>query len=330
MTRDGSRLFSVVMPAFNAASTIGRAVGSLQAQTCSDWELVVCDDGSTDSTADVVREFSSSDPRIRLISLKSNTGSAYKPRRCAVEAACGEWIVELDSDDTLSPDYLESARKAFCSSGADLLVSRMRAVGPDGGMRCLPAPCVETMPVAGRRLVKHTVDGWDIPLWLVCRKSILMDVYADGPEDASVFADEILSRRVLCRAPLAAFFEGEYRYSPDSTSVTSSVGPARFSFLRSDRCLLYWLKDEFGVGSEEYRMGCRRLFGGICEALLLLRKVVAREERRKCQLIIAEAWNDSAFSEARRYVRGYLGVISYLGPYALKTAIYVRERGKKR
>ncbi|MCM1096370.1 MAG: glycosyltransferase, partial [Terasakiella sp.] len=58
---------SVIMPAWNAAPYIGAAIDSLRAQTVADWELIVADDGSTDSTADIVAAASAADSRIRLL-----------------------------------------------------------------------------------------------------------------------------------------------------------------------------------------------------------------------------------------------------------------------
>lgn len=63
--------FSFIMPAYNAASVIGRAIESVQKQTFLDWKYVVTDDGSTDATAAVVGAYRINDPRIKLISQKN-------------------------------------------------------------------------------------------------------------------------------------------------------------------------------------------------------------------------------------------------------------------
>jgi teichuronic acid biosynthesis glycosyltransferase TuaG len=60
-------LVSIIMPAYNAEKYIAASIESVLAQTFSDWELIVVDDGSTDSTATVVQEFATSDPRVRYI-----------------------------------------------------------------------------------------------------------------------------------------------------------------------------------------------------------------------------------------------------------------------
>jgi len=97
------RRFSVVMPAYNAAKTIGESILSVQQQAHQDWELIVVDDHSSDNTADVVAQFERSDNRITLIRSENNYGVA-KARNQALSVAKGQYIVFLDSDDTSTSD----------------------------------------------------------------------------------------------------------------------------------------------------------------------------------------------------------------------------------
>ena len=60
-------MISIVIPAYNAAATVGRCLDSLLAQTYRDFELIVVDDGSTDSTAQIISAYAERDSRIRLI-----------------------------------------------------------------------------------------------------------------------------------------------------------------------------------------------------------------------------------------------------------------------
>jgi glycosyltransferase involved in cell wall biosynthesis len=101
--------FSIVIPAYNAASTIGAAIESVLAQTRGDFELIVVDDGSTDGTARSVEQYSSD--RIRLIR-QANAGQA-SARNTALKAARGEYVSLLDSDDLWLPTYLEEMAKAL-------------------------------------------------------------------------------------------------------------------------------------------------------------------------------------------------------------------------
>jgi len=97
-------LVSIVMPAYNAAQVIGEAISSVLAQTYSHWELLITDDGSSDATAVVVRQFG--DARIQLRQ-QSNQGVSAA-RNLGLDVARGEFITFLDADDALPPRSLEA------------------------------------------------------------------------------------------------------------------------------------------------------------------------------------------------------------------------------
>ncbi len=107
-------LFSVVIPTYNRAKLVRRAIDSVLAQTFHDFELLVVDDGSTDDTGTVVSAIG--DPRIRLVSLARNRGPAAA-RNAGIAAARGELVALLDSDDEYLPAFLERTRATL--AGAD-------------------------------------------------------------------------------------------------------------------------------------------------------------------------------------------------------------------
>jgi glycosyltransferase involved in cell wall biosynthesis len=96
--------FTVVMPAHNTASTVGQAIASVLAQTRTDLELVVVDDGSTDGTAEEARRFEF-DSRVRV--LQQDRGGAGAARNLAIAHARGRCVSMLDSDDLWLPTYLQ-------------------------------------------------------------------------------------------------------------------------------------------------------------------------------------------------------------------------------
>ncbi len=97
---------SIVMPAYNAEKFIAEAILSVQAQTYSNWELLIVDDCSTDDTAGIVERFAREDTRIRYYKQPENAGAA-KARNKAIEMAQGRYLAFLDSDDLWTPDKLE-------------------------------------------------------------------------------------------------------------------------------------------------------------------------------------------------------------------------------
>ncbi|MBY0402214.1 glycosyltransferase family 2 protein [Myxococcota bacterium] len=101
---------SVVLPVFNRAQVVARAVESVLGQSCEDFELIVVDDGSTDGTAERVGRYA--DPRIRMLPLSTNLG-ACAARNRGILAARGEIVCLLDSDDVYRADKLAIVRAHF-------------------------------------------------------------------------------------------------------------------------------------------------------------------------------------------------------------------------
>jgi O-antigen/teichoic acid export membrane protein/glycosyltransferase involved in cell wall biosynthesis len=109
-TDAGAPLFTVVIPAHNTAATIGAAIASALAQSLSDLEVIVVDDGSTDNTVSVARQYES-DPRLRVVSRER--GGPGAARNTALALASGRYVSMLDSDDLWLPTHLEAAARAL-------------------------------------------------------------------------------------------------------------------------------------------------------------------------------------------------------------------------
>jgi len=107
-------LISVVLPTYNRAPDLGRAIESVLAQTYPHFELIVVDDGSTDKTADVVLGIK--DDRIQFIRHSENKGAAFS-RNAGIRVGRGNYIAFLDSDDIWHPDKLEKQYKFLSESG---------------------------------------------------------------------------------------------------------------------------------------------------------------------------------------------------------------------
>jgi glycosyltransferase involved in cell wall biosynthesis len=108
-------LISVITPVYNVpAIWLGRAVGSVQAQTYRNWEICLCDDGSTneDTLAELDRIAAAGDSRIKVIRLRENSGISAATN-AAIDRADGEFVAFLDNDDELDPRALEANMRAL-------------------------------------------------------------------------------------------------------------------------------------------------------------------------------------------------------------------------
>ncbi|XKE47247.1 glycosyltransferase [Halomonas organivorans] len=122
---------SVITPMHNASKFISTNIESVLTQTYSDWELIIIDDGSTDSSAEIAEAFSLQDSRIQLIRLEGNNGAAVARNR-GIRLARGRYIAFLDSDDAWEPHKLESQLAFMKASEAALVFSAYRKVDEAG------------------------------------------------------------------------------------------------------------------------------------------------------------------------------------------------------
>jgi succinoglycan biosynthesis protein ExoO len=109
---------SVIVPAYNIAGYLERALDSALAQTMSDFEVIVVDDASSDATFEVASSVAARDARVRVLRNESNSGLSASRSR-AMHAARGEWIALLDGDDAWLPERLE--RMMAYASIADVI-----------------------------------------------------------------------------------------------------------------------------------------------------------------------------------------------------------------
>ena len=102
---------SVVLPAYNAAATLFRAVDSIRAQTFRDWELIVVDDGSTDGTGEWLDSIARTEPRLRV--LRRPHAGIVAALNAGLAAARGEFIARMDADDVSHPERLDEQSALF-------------------------------------------------------------------------------------------------------------------------------------------------------------------------------------------------------------------------
>jgi glycosyltransferase involved in cell wall biosynthesis len=120
---------SVIMPVYNGAFTLDRALRSVAAQEFTNWEIVAVDDGSTDATWPILQAWATKDHRLRIVRLDENRGIAAA-RNAAIEIARGELLTFLDRDDEYYPDYLGHVERL--APQADVLLFGYDYVYEDG------------------------------------------------------------------------------------------------------------------------------------------------------------------------------------------------------
>lgn len=115
---------SVVIPVYNGEATICRSIDSVLAQTLGDLEVIVVNDGSTDSTGELLKGYGD---KIEVITVVKNGGQG-RARNIAIERASGEYLGFVDADDTIEPEMFEKMYAAAKRSGAQIVQCAMRDI----------------------------------------------------------------------------------------------------------------------------------------------------------------------------------------------------------
>lgn len=123
MTEKASTAISVIMPVYNVENFLQPAIDSVFSQSIQDWELILVDDGSTDFSGRICDEAARASSKVKAIH-KCN-GGLSSARNAGLEAASGDYIFFLDSDDLLPSSALETLRGAMLTTGAEIACGDM-------------------------------------------------------------------------------------------------------------------------------------------------------------------------------------------------------------
>lgn len=270
---------SVIMPAYNVAPYIAEAISSVLAQTFTDYELIVVDDGSTDETAAIVRTFMGRDPRIVLVQ-QENRGLAAA-RNAALRAASAPLLALLDSDDIWAPEFLaEQVAILDARPDVDIVTGNAWTLGShEDGLPARPTPDPRPAPNLA---------------------TILTD-------ELSVFIMSVFRRRVY---ETIGGFDDMLRTNEDF-DFWLRAAIAGFVFARNDKPLGYYRRRDDSLSASQVRMlrGALRVYYKQRPSLLMdarsLRLLDDSVQRFEADLIAAEARdaiNQKDFSSANRHL----------------------------
>ena len=150
-------LFSIVVPVYKVEQYLRRCIDSLLAQTYRDFEIILVDDGGTDSCPEICDVYAEVDPRIKVIH-KPN-GGLSDARNAGLRAAVGEYVLFVDSDDSIVPDTLE--RFAEITDGKyDLICGDGNVIGGDLQFSHIS----QVGAFAGKDFLKKSVSNGRMPM----------------------------------------------------------------------------------------------------------------------------------------------------------------------
>lgn len=218
--------FSILVPVYNVAPYLRECLDSVLGQSCQDYELLLVDDGSTDDSGAICDEYAARAARIRVFH-KPN-GGLVSARRHAISRAEGAYYVFLDSDDTLTPNALETLRSAVEASGADCVIyGFLRVAGADSGVPILSPEAVCGRLIVDKRMILNLImsDETYNPLWRKCSRASCFDGRDFSPWFSIRVGEDLLqSMEILENA--GSFYilhEALYRYRLNESSIMHTL-----------------------------------------------------------------------------------------------------------
>lgn len=237
-------MVSVIIPAYNEEKYLRECVQSVLAQDFRDMEVIIVNDGSTDSTPRIIRELAAGDPRIRP--LDRPNGGMSAARNSALDIARGEWVTFVDADDMLLPGALTAMTDAARLSGCKLVYTRSlgdKGKSPLSGKARSPlsvenrlssVPVAPGLEVADAAQVIETVlyqRDLDPSSWGKLYHRSLFDSLRF--RDGILYEDLDIFYLVAARAGSVVVLDRQvYFYRVNPVSVTHTFSPHRFDVLQ--------------------------------------------------------------------------------------------------
>lgn len=208
---------SVIIPAYNSETYLEPCVRSVLQQTYQNLEILLIDDGSTDSTWDICRRLAAADSRIKPI--HKQNGGVSSARNTGIEAASGAMLLFVDGDDELKENGLEALIEAQQRTGADIVAAWYDMGAP------IPYPEAGDVVWKGTQALQKSLE--DHPLtYSVWAKLYTREIIGDTrfQEGIRVNEDSLFVFRLLCKQPcFAGINRVVYFYRPNAASASRAA-----------------------------------------------------------------------------------------------------------
>jgi teichuronic acid biosynthesis glycosyltransferase TuaG len=178
-------MVSIITPSYNCSRFITDTVESVLSQSYVDWEMIIVDDCSIDNSVEIIERIIDDNPKIRLIKLENNVGSAQS-RNAALEVANGRFIAFLDSDDIWHPDKLEKQVEFMLKRKAPISFTSYELIDENGASKNHIIHSVEKLTQID--YLKNTIIGFStsmIDTQMVGNSFRMMDIRTR--QDASLW-----------------------------------------------------------------------------------------------------------------------------------------------
>jgi glycosyltransferase involved in cell wall biosynthesis len=211
---------SVIVPVFNAKDTIGETLDSIKAEIAQSpeisWEVIAVDDGSTDSSVEVLKSWQNQLP-LKIFAL-NHTGGPATPRNLGIQEATSEFVFFLDSDDVLLPGGLQAAVEYAIDNGSDVVLPRLVSLDGRGVPRGMYSKNKPSVNLDDSRIY------WALNPMKLIRRSLLIENEINFDTTLNRDEDQPFAFKVYLAAKKISVLVDPavvgVRYSPSGTNLT--------------------------------------------------------------------------------------------------------------
>ncbi len=234
-------LISIIIPIYNLEKYIERCLKSIQSQSLDDFEVIVVDDGSTDESLNICKQYAQKDSRIVIIS--QHNGGASKARNSGIAVARGQYIAFIDGDDYIEKDFLEKLYNAIRNSNYRMSMCGFDCVDECGNSVRSPFP---------QNYIPDSISGYDaaayigntMPFGVVWNKLYDATIFKKIRfQEGKTFEDELILHHLYGECDsIACVKETLYHYVQRAGSkMTESYSPSKMDIIDAymDRLLFF-------------------------------------------------------------------------------------------
>lgn len=222
----GLPVISILMSVYNSEKFLLKTIESIRSQDFKDWELICVNDGSTDSSIDILNEFASNDQRISVYSIQ-NSGCASIPRNIGLTKSKGNYVLQHDSDDFCSPNLLSNLYKRVIDTNADCVLPDLEFYYPNEILKnhsIVGKFGDRNVVLSGREALLLSLN-WDIHGLGLFNGNLLRAIKYDVE---GMNGDEFTTRKLFSLCNSVTFSEGTYFYVQHPSSITKKITPKLF------------------------------------------------------------------------------------------------------
>jgi len=322
------KLISVIIPVYNVEKLISRCVDSVLNQTYQNFEIILVDDGSPDNCPQLCDEYAKKDARILV--LHKQNGGLSSARNAGIEAAKGEYITFIDSDDYINDDYLQTLYTAISEDNTSLAIGSHRAVYDNGTV--IDRSNGKRDVLSSKQALEAMLydDGVDVSAWAkLYKRELFSDIrYPEG----RLYEDAATTYKLIDKAARVSLDSKIiYNYMIRSTSIAAGTfTPKKMDLITSTKEMCDFVTNKY---PELEKAAFRRLVYAYLSTLSQLAQSDEKFPNEQNELVsFIKANGSSVLKDKSVPLRDKLGIISAkfgFGFYKFVWSLYCKASGRK-